>query len=575
MPHFYPKKFRWLTNCWRTLRIPLLTCWFILGAYTAAQAAMVQCRMTLTVLDEKQTEVIGAYVTLTPGDLQAVTDVNGEATFLLDCGQTYQATVQYLGYATKKLNLPVPTQRKTLQKVVTLTEVSANLDEIVVTGQSQAVDIENLPYKVQVLSLNNVRAQPVPVTALLNQLPGIRIRQEGGAGSDVNIMLNGVDGKGVKLFVDGIPVYLLGAGYGINTLSPNMIDRIEVYKGTIPVAFGSDALGGVLNVVSRYGNADYLDVSYSFGSWNTHEAALTARQRFGRNDQFFVHLDGFYNYSDNDYWMDDVQVLVPDDPNNNTQLGRARRFHDQFTSLLTRLQTGVRDLPWADELMAMVSYSRIDREWQHGIRAENPWGEPESTQDSRNVSLAWKKYGPDEKWSASLLAGYTFDELSFVDTARRTYFWDQNFVMKPNGGETALYSNGTAPILTTRTWFGRQSFSYAIHPQHTLNLTNLLTNDEVTIRNGLLPLEAQEGLEPAQLLLKNYVGLALASKLLDEKLTNTLSIKHFYTRSSGITFMNRIVGPRVESDFAIFGYGDVVQYQINPRLKLNAGYEFT
>ncbi len=531
-----------------------------------------QCRVTLTIVDENLDVLPGAYVEIKEANQKAISDMNGEVSFILDQGISYTLHVRSLGFETLLRTVQIPANRDFELQIVLKTAIT-DLVEVVVTDNSQDAAIRDLPYKPQVVSLNSIRAQPIPVTTILNQLPGIRIRQEGGAGSDANIMLDGIDGKGVRIFIDGVPVYLLGAGYAINTLSPGMIDRIEIYKGTIPVEFGSDALGGVINVVSRYGNADYADLSYSYGSWNTHEASFSGRKKFGAHRKFFVNLDGFYNYSDNNYWMDDVDVVV--DELFNTEKGRARRFHDQFESALARFQFGIRNVRWADELMVMASYSQVNREWQHGIRAEVPWGEVTSDQESQNVSVSWKKFGKADKWSALVTAGYTHDNLHFVDTARKTYFWDRNFVPKLNGGESALYSNGTSPNITTKTWFSRESFSYALDGRHSLNLTALLTHDEVTLVNEVLPIEDQEELLPAQRLLKNYAGLSLASKLLGGKLTNTLSVKHFYTRSSGVTFDNRIVGPRETNQFSIFGYGDVLQYQFNAQIILNLGYEFT
>ncbi|MEM6842275.1 MAG: TonB-dependent receptor plug domain-containing protein [Bacteroidota bacterium] len=545
---------------------------FLTAILNPSLAETNQCRVTLTILDERQNEIIGAFIEITEADQKAISNVSGEANFLLSQGTTYTLYVSSLGFETVQRSIKIPTDGD-FQLQIILKESTTSLDEVVISGKSQRATTKALPYKAQVVNLSTLRAQPIQVTNILNQLPGVRIRQEGGAGSSANIMLNGIDGKGVKLFVDGIPVYLLGAGYSLNTISPGMIEHIEIYKGTIPVDYGSDALGGVINVVSRYGNAEYADLSYGYGSWNTHEASITVRENFGSRDNYFINLDGFYNYSDNDYWMDNVDIVVDD--LFNTEPGRARRFNDQFQSLLTRVQVGVRDQRWADELMLMSSYSRIDREWQHGLRAEVPWGEPTSTQDSWNAAVSWKKYGKSDRWNASVVAGYTYDQLHFVDTARRTYFWDQNFVPKTNGGESGLYSNGTIPVLTTRTLFSRESFSYSLNNQHTLNLTMLLTNDELRIRNDVLSREDQEGLLPAQTLLKNYTGLALASELLGSKLTNTVSAKHFYTRSSGVTFNNRLVGPRETNEFSIVGYGDVIQYQINPLITINLGYEFT
>ncbi|MGD1894360.1 MAG: TonB-dependent receptor plug domain-containing protein [Cyclobacteriaceae bacterium] len=464
---------------------------FLTTVFHPLLAGSNQCRVTLTILDENRDEVIGAFIEILEVDQKAISNVSGEATFLLSQGNTYTLYVRSLGFETVQRTLEIPADGD-FQLQIILKESATSLDEVVISGKSQGAATKDLPYKAQVVNLSTLRAQPIQVTTLLNQLPGVRIRQEGGAGSSANIMLNGIDGKGVKLFVDGIPVYLLGAGYALNTISPGMIENIEVYKGTIPVDYGSDALGGVINVVSRYGNAEYVDLSYGYGSWNTHEASITVRENFGSSDDYFINLDGFYNYSDNDYWMDNVDVVVDD--LFNTKKGSARRFNDQFQSLLTRLQVGVRNQRWADELMLMSSFSKIDREWQHGLRAEVPWGEPTSTQDSWNATISWKKYGKSERWNASIVAGYTNDQLHFVDTARRTYFWDQNFVPKTNGGESGLYSNGTRPVVPTQTLFSRESVSYLLNDQHTLNLTMLLTNDEVRIRNEVLPQEDQDGL---------------------------------------------------------------------------------
>ncbi|MEM9327903.1 MAG: TonB-dependent receptor [Bacteroidota bacterium] len=529
-------------------------------------------RATISILDGDKQPIIGAYVEILEVKQSAVTDPQGAATFLLPASRDYTVRVHSLGFEGKDQTFTLP-QTTDFALKVDLSQTSTQLDEVLVTGASQSLETRKLPYKAQVVNLEALRSQPTEVSTILNQLSGVRVRQQGGAGSEANVMLNGIDGKGVRLFVDGLPVYLLGPAYSINALSSSIIDRIEVYKGTIPVAFGTDALGGIINVVTRYESAEFLDLSYTVGSWNTHQASFNARKKIGKSEKFFVSMDGAYNYSDNNYWMDDVDVVVDD--LFNTEKGRARRFNDQFESFLGKAQFGVRNLSWADELVFLGSFSYVDREWQHGLRAEQPWGEPTSTQESRNTSLSWKKYSENDKWEATITAGYTYDKLHFVDTARRTYFWDQNFVTQINGGETANYSNGTAPVLTTRTWFSRESFSYSLTRQHTLNLTALLTNDELSIRNEAVPQDVQEGLLPPQKLLKNYTGLALASKLLDGKLTNTVSAKHFYLRSSGVTFRNNIVGPREKNDFSIFGYGDVIQYHIHPQITLNLGYEFT
>ena len=536
------------------------------------------CRVTVSLHDLEKDAIIGAFVEIEETELKAISDINGEVVFFLHSGKDYTVHVRYMGF--EEVHLPVSIPRSSSHSIdIVLQASTISLEQILVMGKSQEQTVKELPYKPQVISLNNLRAQPLQIPAILNQLPGVRIRQEGGLGSNANIMLNGIDGKGVKIFIDGLPVYLLGAGYNINTLSPNMIDRLEVYRGTIPVDFGSDALGGVINIVSRHEYKEFLETSYSFGSWNTHESSLSLRKTFGKADQFYVDLDGFYNYSDNDYWMDDVNV-VEEKVNFNVIKGRARRFNDQFRSYVVRGKFGARNLPWADEISLHTSRSDVFSEVQHGLRAEKPWGEAFFEQRTTNLSANYRKFDSKEKWSVNLTTGFTHDVLEFVDTTRRNYYWDQNYQPKPPGtaGESGIFSMGNMPVIQVNSFFLRQNFNYSIHANHTLNLTHLLTKDNVDVGNGVLSTDDQTRLEPLQELFKNYVGLALESKVLGERLSNTLSVKHFFTESDGLeynVYETDKVGGMVNTNTSILGYGNVLRFNIRKNFSSFIGYEYT
>ncbi|MBE6275856.1 MAG: TonB-dependent receptor, partial [Bacteroides sp.] len=107
----------------------------------------------------------------------------------------------------------------------------------------------------------------------LVKLPGMKLRESGGVGSDMQLMLDGFSGKHVKIFIDGVPQEGAGGAFSLNNIPVNFADRIEVYKGVVPVEFGSDALGGVVNVVTnKHRRAWFLDASYSYGSFHTHKS---------------------------------------------------------------------------------------------------------------------------------------------------------------------------------------------------------------------------------------------------------------------------------------------------------------
>lgn len=88
----------------------------------------------------------------------------------------------------------------------------------------------------------------------------------------------------------------------INDIPVEMIDRIEIYKGIVPAKFGGSAVGGAVNIVIKEYPPKYLDVNYSYGSFNTHKASVVSKMNIAPKGIEFG-LGGFYNYSDNNYKM--------------------------------------------------------------------------------------------------------------------------------------------------------------------------------------------------------------------------------------------------------------------------------
>lgn len=110
------------------------------------------------------------------------------------------------------------------------------------------------------------------------------MRETGGTGSDIQVLLDGFSGRHVKVFVDGVPQEGVGSSFGLNNIPVNFAERIEIYKGVVPVGFGTDAIGGVINVVTNKSRKPFwLDASYSYGSFNTHGTSVGKRWRRCRN----------------------------------------------------------------------------------------------------------------------------------------------------------------------------------------------------------------------------------------------------------------------------------------------------
>ena len=132
----------------------------------------------------------------------------------------------------------------------------------------------------------------------LSKAPGLKLRESGGVGSDMSLMMDGFSGKRVKVFIDGVPQEGVGASFGLNNIPVSFANRIEVYKGVVPVGFGTDAIGGVINVVTNKRHSGWhLDASYSYGSFNTHKSNVSFGQTF--KSGLTYEITAFQNYSDN------------------------------------------------------------------------------------------------------------------------------------------------------------------------------------------------------------------------------------------------------------------------------------
>ena len=114
----------------------------------------------------------------------------------------------------------------------------------------------------------------------LDRISGVRIRETGGVGSNSTFSLNGFSGRQVRFFIDGVPMENFGTSFQINNIPINLAERIEVYKGVVPISFGADALGGAVNIVTTKRAGRYIDASYSYGSFNTHKSYINVGYTF-------------------------------------------------------------------------------------------------------------------------------------------------------------------------------------------------------------------------------------------------------------------------------------------------------
>jgi len=140
--------------------------------------------------------------------------------------------------------------------------VHTNLKEVVVTGEYQPQSLKNSVYRTRIISAERIRLRgPVNIQQVLNTELGFRFSNDLTLGtSDVTLM--GMTGRNVKILLDGIPmVDRSDTRESLNQIDINTVDHIEIVEGPLSVSYGSDALAGVINIITKKPGAAVLNIN--------------------------------------------------------------------------------------------------------------------------------------------------------------------------------------------------------------------------------------------------------------------------------------------------------------------------
>lgn len=183
------------------------------------------------------------------------------------------------------------------------------LDNVVVTGTRTVTDVRHLPFTVDVINrqqlTDNQRVNVLPT--LMEQVPGLMLTSRGMMGYGVStnaaggLSLRGISaGSGqMMVLIDGHPQYNGVYGHPISDAYQTMIaDRVEVLRGPASMLYGSNAMGGVINIVTRGMHQDGVrtDINLGAGSWGTFQSEISNQVRSGR---FSSTVAAQYGRSDN------------------------------------------------------------------------------------------------------------------------------------------------------------------------------------------------------------------------------------------------------------------------------------
>ncbi|UKK48900.1 TonB-dependent receptor plug domain-containing protein [Prevotella sp. E9-3] len=454
------------------------------------------------------------------------------------------------------------------QNMDSLSYGNQQLHEVQVVAKSKARQLQQQAYALSVVDLAKVHTTNPTLSKVLNQVTSVRVREDGGMGSNYSFSMNGFSGNQVKFFLDGMPMDHFGSSFSLASISASLADRIEVYKGVLPVSLGTDALGGAVNIVSRV-NANYLDASYSMGSFGTHRVSLDGAYTDCASG-FTVRTNAFFNYSDNDYKVDAPIV----DLSTGLTIGqqRVRRFNDRYHSMGLRFETGLVNKSWADYLLFGVIASENRKQIQTGATMDAVYGDVKQHSYSLIPSLRYKKtdlFTPG--MDLSLFATYNMVNDYNTDTAQVRYNWSGEQAVSNSRGEGYL----TDATIHNREWQAMANLNYVIDRYQSLTLNHVFT----TLRHRQDDAEHPEYPlnNVAQKLTKNITGLGYQVRV--GRWTANVFGKYYQMHSSTHKLLDQFLATeryeQVSADKRQLGYGAATTYFLLPGLQAKLSFEQT
>ncbi|MEN1785537.1 MAG: TonB-dependent receptor [Bacteroidota bacterium] len=457
------------------------------------------------------------------GKAYAVTGEDGSFELNDLQNKVYQIVFSTIGFETLTQEIDLSNSAGITLKVVLFPKTEV-LKEVQVEGKSKATISAVQPLAVSTIDVSLVQNSTIDAASLLDRANGVRVRQSGGLGSDVNISIQGAQGDAIRRYYDGLPLKYLATGIDINNLPVNQIERIDIYRGITPLEVGTDALGGGINIIPKTFYDDYVDVNYQFGSFNTHRPSVNLFL-VGPKEVFFGS-NLFLNYSDNNFRINaqnrDVEL------GRATQIIKAERFHSLFRSQYADFQVGVRYKKWAKLLRLTVIYDALFREVNTPV-VFNPVRPVIGVEQEERGLTANLNYKVDLTPTLSLETKTNWGSYTEIarDTTSTIRDWEGNVLSNPDNNGAELLNAPLEVSIDNKVLLQRTTAKLALTERQQLTLSNLFVNRDREGANSLLgPDDFDPFTFPAQLQ-QNYGGVQWDATWWQSQLETVATYKNY------------------------------------------------
>ena len=150
-------------------------------------------------------------------------------------------------------------------------------DIIIVTATRTEIALADVSVPVEVITRDEIELSLAnDLSELLKFVAGIDIGRNGGPGQSTSVFLRGTESNHTLVLIDGVRINpgTIG-GASIQYIAPEMIERVEIVKGARSALYGTDAMGGVINVITRRSQKAYVEASVGGGSFGTRSSQIS------------------------------------------------------------------------------------------------------------------------------------------------------------------------------------------------------------------------------------------------------------------------------------------------------------
>lgn len=502
------------------------------------------------------------------------TDSNGYYSIITKANYHNEVVIQFskLDYIplSKKISLSGKSDLS-LDVHLLLKKNRTDLRNVKVIGHLPIEAVRKSAYNVVALDAKPYYNTSLDIAHILDKSSGVTIRENGGVGSSMSISLNGFTGKEIKLFMDGVPMEGYGSAFQLNNIPVGLSDRIEVYKGVVPIELGGDALGGAINVITRKNGRSYMDVSFSYGSFDTHKFSVDLG--YHAKSGFFAQLNAFQNYSANNYKVY-TQILNLSTGAYSADSQWVRRFHDHYRNETAVAKFGFRNKKWADQLTFGLTLGQEHADVQQAYIMRIVYGQKRRISSTIMPSVSYAKSNfLIKNLNFDFNASYNRNYNKNIDTSHREYNWLGQYITRSTQGE------GSSTLAEYYNNNGSLNANFVYHPfrGQTLAFSNMYSHFSRKATDKALTYDdvsASDSMPKKQT--KNVASVSYRIDL-NRHLNATVFAKHYGMWVTGPVDTSLIEGHSAykleEKDYSVTGFGGAATYLFSDNWQAKVSYE--